>query len=340
MGQGPAANDRPRWSVLVTDIAWPTVEPEAQVLSRVGARLVVADSGSEKELLGLVRDADAILTCWACVPSSVVRAGRNLQVIGRYGIGTDNIAVAEATKQGIIVTNVPTYCLDEVSDHAMALLLACARQVCQYDARAHGGNWDVKGGIPLRRLRGKTLGIIGFGNIGRTLALKARAFGLRVAVADPYVDGEAAAAHGCEWAELEVLLRESDYISIHTPLNQETRGMINETALRMMKPTAFVINTARGAIIDQDALVGALQKGWIAGAAMDVFVPERLPDHHPLLQLPNVIVTPHVAFYSEESVLELEVKAAENVATVLAGRRPPHVVNPSVLSLPRWAHLR
>jgi D-3-phosphoglycerate dehydrogenase len=179
-------------------------------------------------------------------------------------------------------------------------------------------------------LRGKTLGIIGFGNIGRTLAPKARAFGLRVIVADPYVDGEVVTAHGCEQAELGALLRESDYISIHTPLNQETRGMINEAALRL----------TRGALIDQDALVRALQRGWIAGAAMDVFVPERLPEHHPLLQLPNVIVTPHVAFYSEESVLELEVKAAESVAAVLAGRRPPHVVNPSVLSLPRWAHLR
>jgi D-3-phosphoglycerate dehydrogenase len=189
-------------------------------------------------------------------------------------------------------------------------------------------------------LRGKTLGIIGFGNIGRTLAPKARAFGMRVIVFDPYVDDELVAAQHCEKVEFETFLRESDYITIHAPLNEETGGLINETTLRLMKPTAFVVNTARGAIIDQDALVRALQNNWIAGAALDVFVPERIPPEHPLLHLPNVITTPHVAFYSEESVLDLEIQAAENVVAVLSGRRPPHVVNPVVLDLPRWAHLK
>ena len=328
-----------KWNVLGTDVAWPSVEPEAAVLARVGADLILAESGSEEELLRLVPEADAILTCWAQVPTSVVRAGARLQVIGRYGIGVDNIAVDEATRRGIIVTNVPAYCLDEVSDHAMALILACARKICHFDTLVHEGDWEIASGKPLFRLRGQTLGIIGFGKIGRTLVPKAQAFGLRVLVNDPYVGEDAVAACGCELVELGVLLNQADFISIHVPLTEATRGLIDESRLRQMKPTAFIINTARGAIIEQDALVDAIEQGRIAGAALDVFVPERLRADHPLLKMPNVITTPHVAFYSEESVQDLEVLAAENVAAVLSGRRPAAVVNPEVLDLPRWSHL-
>lgn len=333
-------SDRTDRRILVTDVAWPSVEPEAEVLGRIGGELVLAESGREEELLSLVPAADAILTCWAQVPASVVQAGQKLQVIGRYGIGVDNIAVEEATRRGILVTNVPAYCLDEVSDHAMALMLACARKVCHYNARAHAGDWEVASGKPLFRIRGQTLGIIGFGKIGQTLAPKAKAFGLRVLVYDPYVSTEIVTAHQCEKAELDTLLTEADFVSIHAPLTDSTRGMIDEARLQQMKSTAFIINTARGAIIDQDALVRALERGWIAGAALDVFVPERLPTDHPLLKLSNVIATPHVAFYSEESLRDLQIQAAENVAAVLSGQRPASIVNSEVLSLPRWSHLR
>ena len=328
-----------KWHVLVTDIAWPSATLEADVLARVGGELILAESGSEEELLRLVPQADAILTCWARVPGSVIRGGERLQVIGRYGIGVDNIDVKEATRHGILVTNVPAYCLDEVSDHAMALMLACARKVCHYNAAVHAGDWDINGGKPLFRLRGQTLGIVGFGKIGQTLAPKARAFGMRVLAYDPYVDATRVQALSCEKAELDALLKQADFISIHAPLADNTRGMINGARLRTMKPTAFIINTARGALIDQDALVKALQERWIAGAALDVFVPERIPPDHPLLSLPNVIATPHVAFYSEESLRDLELQAAENVAAVLSGRKPAHIVNPEVLSLHRWSHL-
>ena len=333
-------SDKTNWLILVTDIAWPSTEPEAEVLARVGGELVVAESGSEEELVGLVPQADAILTCWAQVPSSVVRAGDKLQVIGRYGIGVDNIAVEEASRCGILVTNVPSYCLEEVSDHVMALLLACARKICHYNSRVRDGDWEVSSGKPLFRVRGQTLGIVGFGKIGRTLAPKAQAFSMRVLVYDPYIDTDTARAYQCEKTGLDTLLTEADFVSIHTPLTKDTRGMIDEGRLRQMKSTAFVINAARGAIIDQDALVKALEEDWIAGAALDVFVPERLPIDHPLIQLPNVIATPHVAFYSEESLRDLEVQAAENVAAVLSGQRPAAVVNPEVLDLPRWSHLR
>lgn len=332
--------DRTKWRIVVTDIAWPSVEPEASVLARVGGELVLAESGSEEELLGLVSTADAILTCWKQVLPSVVRAGSKLQVISNYGIGVDNIAVGEATKHGVLVTNVPAFCLGEVSDHAMALILACARKICHYNSRVRAGDWEVGSGKPLFRIHGQTLGIIGFGKVGQTLVPKARAFGMRVLVYDPYADADTVKARQCEKTGLDAVLSEADFVTIHAPLTESTRGMIDEARLRQMKPTAFIINTARGTIIDQDALVRALERGWIAGAALDVFVPERLPPDHPLLKLPNVIATPHVAFYSEESLWDLEIQAAGNVAAVLSGRRPASVVNPEVLDLPRWSHLR
>lgn len=326
--------------VLVTDIAWSSTEPEAAVLSGVGAHLILAETGKETELLDLVPHADAILTCWAQVPASVIRAGERLQVVGRYGIGVDNIAVDEATRLGIPVTNVPAYCLDEVSEHAMALILALGRQVYQYDRGVRAGAWDTKGSTPLHRIRGSTLGIVGFGRIGRTLARKARAFGMRVVAFDPHVDEETIKGEQCEAADLCALVSVSDFVSLHVPLNADTRNLIGEPELRRMKPTAYLVNTSRGAVIDQDALVRALQQGWIAGAGLDVFEPERLPATHHLLQLPTVVATPHVAFYSEESLLDLEVLAAENVAAILSGRRPRWVVNAKVLDLPRWSHLR
>ncbi len=326
--------------VLVTDIAWQSTEPEEKVLAEVGAKLVLAQTGSEEELLRLVPDAAAILTNWGQVPASVVRAGVKLQVIGRYGIGVDNIAVAEASRLGILVTNVPAYCLDEVSEHTIALLLACARKVCQYNSSVHAGDWRVSSQGPIFRVRGKTLGIIGFGKIARTLAPKMIALGLQILVFDPFVDEETVGANGCTKAGLEDLLAHSDFVTIHTPLTDTTRGLLDAQQLHRMKPTGFLINTSRGAIVDPIALVQALSQGWIAGAALDVFSPEPLPSDHPLLSLPNVILTPHVSFYSEESLIDLEILAAQNVAAVLSGRRPAAVVNPEILALPRWAHLR
>ncbi len=326
--------------VLVTDYTWPSTEPEARVLAEVGARLLVARTGSEEELLSLVTQADGILTCFKKVSAAVIRAGEKLQVVGRYGIGVDNIAVDEATRLGIPVTNVPAYCLDEVAEHALALLLACARKVCRYNTAVHEGDWALPTGMPIYRLRGQTLGIIGFGKIGQALAEKARAFGLRILAYDPYINEDAIRQRDAEPCSLDALLERADFVSLHTPLVPETRGLLNADRLRRMKLTAYVINTARGGLIITDDLVQALQAGWIAGAALDVFDPEPLPPEHPLLALPNVIATPHTAFYSEESVLELETQAARNVADILSGRRPASVVNPEVLALPRWAHLR
>lgn len=325
--------------VLVTDYTWSSTEPEARVLAKVGAKLLIAQTGEEAELLSLVPQADAILTCFKQVTPAVVRVGTKLQVIGRYGIGVDNIAVAEATQLGIPVTNVPAYCLDEVAEHVMALLLACTRNICHYNAAVRQNDWALKSGRSLFRVRGKTLGIVGFGKIGQTLAQLAHGFGLRILVHTSHPEPAALQVVGAVAVSLDELLAESDFVSLHVPLTAATRNLINAERLRRMKPTAYLINTARGGLIDHDALAHALASGWITGAALDVFLPEPLPPDHSLLGLDNLIATPHTGFYSEESLVELEVKAAENVAAILSGRRPHALVNPEVLELPRWRHL-
>jgi D-3-phosphoglycerate dehydrogenase len=194
----------------------------------------------------LVADADAILTCFARVPATVIRAGRRLQVIGPYGIGVDNIAVKEATQLGIPVTNVPAYCLDEVAEHALALLFSFARKICVYNGAVHRGDWALATGAPIFRIAGRTLGIVGFGKIGQTLARKAGGLRLEVLAFDPHLGAAGVLAHGVEPVSLEELAERSDFVSVDSPLTPETRGLIGEPILRRMKPTAFVINTARG----------------------------------------------------------------------------------------------
>jgi D-3-phosphoglycerate dehydrogenase len=327
--------------VVITDHPWASIEAEKHALGRVGAEMRIAESGDENELVALVEDADAILTCFAPVTPAVVRAGARLQVVGRYGIGVDNIAVGEATRRGIVVTNVPMYCQDEVTDHALALMLAFARGLRTFDHGVRGGDWSLgQLGQPLRRIRGQTLGILGLGRIGTRLAEKAQALGLRVITHDPRAEPAHANRYGVELVTLLELAARSDYVSLHLPLTEATTRLIGAEFLKEMKETAFLINTARGGVVDQDALVTALQEGWIGGAGLDVFTPERIDVDNALLALPNVIVTPHVAYYSEESLLELGRLAAENVAAVLGGYKPAAVVNPEVLSLERWQGLR
>jgi D-3-phosphoglycerate dehydrogenase len=328
------------FTVVVTDHPWASVDAEKEVLGRVGAEMTFAGAPGDSDLEALVRDADAILTCFREVGPEVVRAGTRLKVIGRYGIGVDNIAVDVATENGILVTNVPSYCQDEVTDHALAMILAFARQLVTFDRGVHAGDWSLgQLAQPIRRIRGRTLGIVGLGRIGLLLARKARALGFEVIACElnPSAVTEEA---GVELVPLDELAGRADFVSLHVPLVDATRHLIDEAFLRRMKASAFLVNTARGGVVDQDALVAALRGGWIAGAGLDVFTPERIPEHDPLLALPNVIATPHVAYYSEESLVDLGRLAAENVATVLAGERPAAVVNPEVLALDRWRDLR
>ena len=318
--------------VLVTDYVWPSVEPERAVLAEIGAALVVAPDGSEETLISLAKDVDAILTCFAKVTDAVVRAAERCVVIGRYGVGVDNIAVDTATKLGIAVTYVPDYCVDEVSDHVLALLLAWNRRVVLFDSSVKTTGW---GSLPLTmrmmRLRGKKLGIIGFGRIGQAVCTKARAFGLEVVAHDPFVSTDVAADLGATLVDMPALLSDSDFVTLHAPLLPQTTNMIGRAELGMMKPEAFLINAARGPLIDEDALYEALTQGQIAGAGVDVLVDTAPPPDHRLLGLDNLLLTPHVAFFSQESTLELEERAAGEVASVLEGRMPDNLVNPNVL---------
>ena len=318
--------------VLVTDYVWPSVEPERAVLAEAGAELIAAPDGDEETLVSLARDVDGILTCFAKVTDAVVRAAEQCVVIGRYGVGVDNIAVDTATELGIAVTYVPDYCVDEVSDHVMGLLLAWNRRIVLFDNSVKTAGW---GSVPLTmrmmRLRGKRLGIVGFGRIGQAVCAKAKAFGLEVLAADPFVSNESAAALGAAAVDMPTLLSDSDFVTLHAPLTPGTTNMIGRAELELMKPEAFLINAARGPLIDEEALYEALTQGRIAGAGVDVLVDSTPPPDHPLLKLDNLLVTPHVAFFSQESTLELEQRAAGEVARVLHGRMPDNLVNPAVL---------
>ena len=319
-----------QYKVLVTDCTW-SIEPERQVLAEIGAEVILAESGTGEPIDRLVSQVDGILTDQYPITGDLINAAERCKAIARYGVGFEKVDLDAATASGIVVTNVPAYCIDEVTDHAMALLLACARKIPTFDRGVKGGNWDRNIGPPMRRIRGKTLGIIGFGRIGRLIVSKAKAFGLEVIVFDEYISQTVVEGEGATQVALPELLARSDFITIHAPLTTETHGLLGEQEFQQMKSTAYVINSARGGIINTVALHRALAEAWIAGAALDV-LPEEPPNpDEPLLELENIILTPHVAFLSEESGYDLQVAAATELVRVLAGQIPESVVNPSVL---------
>ena len=318
--------------VAITDYVFPSLEPERAVLASLGVELRPQQCRSEEEIIALTHDADAILNCYAKMTARVIEGLKRCRIIARYGIGVDNVDLAAATRAGILVTNVPDYCIDEVSDHALALLLALARHVAAADAAVKTGAWDVVAHANIRRLRGQPMGLLGFGKIAKAVALKVQPLGMRVLVYDPYVDSAVIGGQGGEAASFDKLLAESDAISIHVPLTTETRHLIGERELARMKPSAFLINTSRGGIVDEQALAVALKENRLGGAALDVLTGEPPPPDHPLRQAPNVILTPHLGFYSKESVIELQTKAAEEVARALKGEPPRSPVNPEVLA--------
>ena len=279
--------------VLITDYVWPSVEPERAVLARAGIDIEVAPDTSEETLASMAKDFDGIMTCFAQVTDRVLRSAPKCVVVGRFGVGVDNIAVDTATDLGMAVTYVPDYCVDEVSDHVMALLLTWNRRIVPLDRSVRTTGW---GSVPLTmrmmRLRGKRLGVVGFGRIGRAVAAKALAFGFEVLAADPFVTPESAAESGARLVDMETLLRESDFVTLHSPLTPETTNLISKAELEMMKSEAFLINAARGPLIDEEALHEALTTGQIAGAGVDVMVDAEPPPDNPLVGLDNFLVTP------------------------------------------------
>jgi D-3-phosphoglycerate dehydrogenase / 2-oxoglutarate reductase len=317
----------PRTIIAITDSPFPSLDPAKKALARLDPEYRMAKSPSAEDILAVARDADAILVTYAKLPGELLRQLTRCRAIGRFGLGVDNIDLPAAKELGIAVNYVPDYCLREVSDHAMGLVLALARKVTLANTLVQSGRWEVPPLVPLRRLEGQTLGVVGFGNIPRALAPKARAFGLRVLAYDPYVDADAAAALGVEPVSFDDLLTRSDFISVHAPLQPATRGLMNAKTFAKMRKGAYLINTARGPLVDEPALIAALDSGHLGGAALDVVTTEPLPKDSPLIGRGNVILTPHTAFYSVEALEELQTKCASDVARVLTGEKAVYPIS-------------
>jgi len=296
--------------VVITDWGFPSLDPERHVFEGKGIDLLEYQCESEEEVIRVVGDADVVMAQWAPVRANAIDAMTRCKGIVRYGIGLDNIDLEAARKKGIPVRNVPDYCVEEVADHTVALALAVQRQVVSVFQRLKEGTWKITPPLALPPLRQSTLGLIGFGRIGRLVAERARAFGMTVIVSDPVVPEADLRQAGATAAAFDRIIKESDVLSLHCPLNEKTKHLINGPILRQMKSTAILVNTSRGGLIDMDALVEALRTGVIAGAALDVFEQEPFPPGHQFLALPNAVATSHIAWYSSASMQELQRRAA------------------------------
>jgi len=322
-----------------------SIPSQEEVMARIGAKYVAPRPmiPAEDQLLELVHDADGVITLIEPFTRKVMEKLTRCKVIAAMSVGYENIDVDAATDLGICVCNVPDYCLDEMTDHAMALLLACARKIVLTNNKIRRGEITGIGmGVaPMFRLRGQTLGLVGFGRIPRTLVRKAQGFGLKIIVYDPYVPKATMEGYDVEKVEeLDELLERSDFVSVHAALTKENRHMFGLKQFKKMKPTAYFINTARGGLVDEEALHTALTEGIIAGAGLDVMDPEMNLES-PLLKLDNLVYTGHSGFYSETSTPELFRRPAEYIAAVFQGKWPDGCVNPKVREKfnKRWGKL-
>jgi D-3-phosphoglycerate dehydrogenase len=308
-----------------------TVDPahQREILVNAGADIEILNEKTEDAVAAAIRGADGLIVDAATPVTAAALAGtETLRVVGRAGIGVDNVDVAAAAENGITVVNVPDYALEEVSTHAFALLLACVRAVPQYDRAVRAGEWGWTVGAPMRRMAGKTLGLVGFGQIARRLAAKLRTFGLDVVATDPYVDAATMRDYGVERCSFEAVLDRADYLSVHAPLYDETRGLLSTPEFGRLSDDCIVLNTARGPVIDEAALVDALDRGEIASAGLDVLESEPPSPDSPLLDRDDVVLTPHAGWYSEESRADLSESVARDVAAVLRGEAPATPVDP------------
>ena len=315
--------------VAVVDTVFPTLDPARDVLAKVDAELVMAEQPTPDSILSVASEADAVLVTYGQITSEVIDGLKNCKVIGRFGIGIDNIDIPAATAKGIIVVYAPVYCLEEVSDHAMALMLSLARKITFSNNLVSDGRWEMPAVVPIARLKGRTLGLVGLGNIPQNIVGKAQAFGMEVAASDPYCPDDIFNKLNVKKMELDELLKVSDFVSIHAPLTEETEGMFNASAFKKMKSSAFLINTARGPLVNIDDLAVALDNGNIAGAGLDVLPTEPPTKDNPLVGRHDVILTPHTGFYSEDALLDLQTTVASDVADVLDGKPPKYPVKTS-----------
>jgi D-3-phosphoglycerate dehydrogenase len=318
--------------VVVTDLDQPSLAEEEAVSAAEGLELVRAECRTEDEVIRAGKGADGLIVQYAPITRAVFEALPDLKVVGRYGVGVDTIDVEAATEFGVAVCNVPDYGTEDVSDHAIALALSVARGVVGLDRAMRGGNYSLEPVQPLHRLAGRVFGVVGLGLIGAATARKARGVGYETIGFDPLHEPGTTGPDGTKVVTFDELISRSDVVSLHVPLNKHTNHLINADVLGKMKPGAVLVNTCRGGVVDTEALVEALRTGGIRAAALDVFEQEPLPANSPLLELPNTVLTPHAAWYSEESQVELKRRTAQNVADVLAGRKPRNIVNPEVLA--------
>jgi D-3-phosphoglycerate dehydrogenase / 2-oxoglutarate reductase len=313
--------------IAVTDSVFPSLDPAKAALARLNPTYRMAKSVNADDIVAVARDADAVLVTYAKLTREVLTQFTRCKAIGRFGLGVDNIDLVAAKEKGMAVNYVPDYCIREVSDHAMALLLALIRKIPLSNKLVQSGRWEMPAVVPIRRIEDTVLGLVGFGHIPRLVAPKAQAFGIRVIACDPYAKPEVFRTAGVESVDFDTLLQSSDYVSVHAPLLPATRGMMNAAAFAKMKKGAYIVNTARGPLIDEPALIAALDSGQIGGAGLDVVASEPLAKDSPLLGRDNVIISPHTAFYSIEALNELQTKCATDVARVLSGEKAVYPIS-------------
>ena len=313
--------------IAVTDSVFPSLDPAKEALARLNPTYRMSKSVNADDIVAVAKDADAVLVTYAKLTRDVLIQLTRCKAIGRFGLGVDNIDLVTAKEKGIAVNYVPDYCIREVSDHAMALLLALIRKIPLSNKLVQSGRWEMPAVVPIRRIEGTVLGLVGFGHIPRLVAPKAQAFGIKVIAYDPYAKPDVFRAAEVGGVDLDTLLKMSDYVSVHAPLLPATRGMMNAAAFAKMKKGAYIVNTARGPLIDEPALIAALDSGQVGGAGLDVVAAEPLAKNSPLLGRDNVIISPHTAFYSIEALNELQSKCASDVARVLSGEKAVYPIS-------------
>ena len=314
--------------VVVTDYVFDSLEVEASILVPLGCEVIGRQCRTTEDLIALVADADHVITQFAKVNAEVIEAMRKARVIVRYGIGVDNVDLQAARSRGIPVCNVPDYCMDEVADHTLAFVLAATRQVVPHTVGLRKGTWRLAVPVSeMRTLKDMTVGIVGFGRIGREVAKRLAPFKCRVVVHDPFADPAGVKGLGCEPVDLDRLLAESDLVTLHCPSTPQTRRLLDKARIKRMKPRAILLNLGRGDLVETEALVEALKTGQLSGAALDVCDPEPIPAGHPLLSMENVILAPHIASASLKATRKLRESAAGTVACAVRGEPLPNIVN-------------
>ena len=321
--------------ILITDYVWPSIAPEKKILEEAGYEVVLPPDDTESTLIEYAKDVHAIIFCFGKVTAKVLESAKKCMVVSRYGIGVDNIDLSKATELGLVVTNVPDYCTDEVADHALGMLLSLNKNMFAHTNEICAGKWDkIKLDFPGHRLSDSVLGIVGYGRIGKALEKKASMLGIKVLVYSRSLVENSKTNFGSS-VSLDYLLLNSNFISLHLPLNEDTKNIISKNRILKMKKNTILINCSRGGLVDEKAIGEALQNGHLFGAGFDVLEDTPPPNNSILFKQKNIILTPHSAFYSEESTLDLEIKTANEVVRVLNGSMPNNLVNREVIGKSR-----